>query len=150
MDTITEAASSEAEEVNQEEDGRGPSEAEAVMTADKPSTEPKGEAPEGPQASKELGEPQALETKAEAPEGGEETYRAATPVSDKNTVDDATQTAKHMPSRSENAGEDAVQTANQAKTESSTAESETVNRTPQAHYNEAFVLDDLDGQSVEV
>lgn len=150
MDTITEAASSEAEEVGQEEDVRGLDEAEAVTVrvAQDVSTAPAGKAKEDLQGDVESGESQAVGSQAEESKEDGKADHTATPSSDKYTVEDAAQTATHTPTRNENTVEDVAEAV--TVTESCAAESEAASETPQGHSNAAFVTDDPDSQVVQV
>lgn len=150
MDTITEAASSEAEEVSQAGDERGLDEAETAVAAQDASTALEGKTREGLQTNVESGEPRDVGTQAEGSKEDGEADHTATLPDDKDAVQDAAQTATHTPPGDESTGEDAARAADQTQTESCAAEGEAASETPQAHYNEAFVADDNDGKVVQV
>lgn len=141
MDTITEAASSEAEEVGQEGD-----ETEAAAAAQDVSTAPVSEAREALQTTME---PEIVqEAPAEVPEKGEADH-ADLHISDKNVVENAVQATTHTP-QNEVTLEDAAQATCQTKTENCSAEGETASVTDQAYHNKTFVVDDPDGRVVQV
>lgn len=149
MDTITEAASSEAEEVSQAGDERGLDEVETAVAAQDQSTAPEDKTRGGLQTDVES-EPRDVETQAEGLKEDGEADHAATLAGDKDTVQDAAQTVTQTPPGDESTREDAAQAADQIQTESCPAEGEAASETPLAHYNEAFVADDPDGKVVQV
>lgn len=130
MDTITEAATSEAEETSQAGDSRSPGETQAAPAAQDASTTPQSETTEDPEAREKSEEPVPAETKAH--EENREDGRAATPPGSEGTVQDATQTP------------------DQIDTESCTVHGDVESVTPQEHYNRAFITDDLEEQPIQV
>lgn len=150
MDTITEAATSEAEEISQAGDERSLDEPEIAVAAQDASTAPDGKTRESLQTDVESGKLCDVETEAKGPEEDGEVAHAATLTGDKDAVQDGAQTVTHTPPGDESTGNNVQQAADHTQMESCSAEREAASEMPQAHNNEAFVADDPDGKVVQV
>ena len=132
MDTITEAAASEAEEMSHDGDSRSPAEKQAAPPGHKASQPPHNQTNEVPEASKMIEEPLSAETETEASEEDIEGGRAATSPSSEVTVQ-----GTHTPPR-------------QIEPESCSVHGNVESVTTHEHYNRAFTAEELEEQPIQV